>query len=119
MSLRRGRGVAGATCVHVGIGRTGAGVLSGTERDGNKLIVLGCKRQNLTIWREKPVITSTSAAGIGNTRAFRIDRPHGQAVQKGKAWATYIRLGAGGRAVVRERAQASTAERASLGLRVR
>jgi len=35
--------------------------------------VPGCKRQNLTVWRQKPTITSTAAKGIANARGFQKD----------------------------------------------
>lgn len=50
-----------------------AGVLCGAQFEGDRLVVPGCTRTNLTVWRQKPVITSTAAAGIANAREYQKD----------------------------------------------
>jgi hypothetical protein len=53
--------------------RDAAGGLHGAHFNGNRLVVPDCKRQNLTVWRQKPPMTSTTAKGIANAREFQKD----------------------------------------------
>lgn len=63
--------------------RSNNGAMGGANVEGTCLVVPGCKRQQLTVWRQQPTITCSARAGIATAKEFEKELV-GRLLKKGK-----------------------------------